>query len=96
MIKGIQKNMIQLQISGNRYFETAYFVLRHDLRPPVPRENEMVREAQRILAESELSKKKSTRGGMSRLVSRRLSFLWGALAGAATVAFIWLFVLWLR
>ena len=93
MLKGIQKNAIWMRTAGNRYFEGAYFILRADA-PAVPpvRQNEMIREANRILSENRvLHSKKGTpprRGG-----SRAVPFLGGALFGALSVLVCWIFVL---
>ncbi len=109
MLRGIQKNFIQIQIRDSRYFETAVFVLRNDAgggdsernkraaqggweRNETVRGNEMMKEAHRILAESNLfssspKKKKQQKSG------RFVSFLYGLLTGASAVALLWLTVL---
>ncbi len=89
MLKGVQKQIVQVQIPNNRYFESAYFILRPDLRERGDSHAEMTREANRILSESELLRKKNRRlRGESG--SRLGFFLGGLLTGAATVALVWL------
>ena len=92
MLKGVQKQIVQVQIHKNRYFESAYFILRPDLRDPAKIHSEMTKEAYRILNESEILRK---RGASARLLKkgRLFSFLCGLLAGSAAVALIWFFVL---
>ena len=53
MIKGIQKSMIWVQTPKSDCFEEAYFVVRKELGADRQRGNEMLREANRILAEHE-------------------------------------------
>ena len=92
MLKGVQKQMVQVQIPKNRYFESAYFILRPDLRDTGDTHAEMTREANRILNESELLRrrgygaKRPSAGGIPQ-------FLGGVLTGAVAVALIWLCVL---
>ena len=107
MLRGIQKNFIQIQIRDSRYFETAVLILRKNAggdggqdgiklggscRNETVRGNEMMKEAHRILAESNLftqapKKKKRQKSG------RFVSFLYGLLVGASAVALLWFAVL---
>lgn len=104
MLRGIQKNMIQVQLRDSRYFETALFILRsdsphakpnprdHGKHNEIPRSNEMLREAHRILAQSSITAPDHKRkNGIMR--SKILSFLCGLLIGASAVALLWLAVL---
>ncbi len=90
MLKGIQKRMIMVRTDHSSLFETAYFVLRNDDAPVATDENAMIREANRILAESALSgKKKHTKSGKRR--QRMLSlffFLLGLLCGILLFALL--------
>ncbi len=92
MLKGVQKQIVQVQIPKNRYFESAYFIVRPDLRDEGSTHAEMAREANRILNESELLRKRNRRrkGDGS---NRGFFFLGGILVGAVAVALIWLGVL---
>lgn len=94
MLRGIQKNMIQVQTPKSRYFETAYFILRADTPTSTSKSasNEMLTEANRILAESNLLSRKDT-GKSHRLRGRLYPYFCGVLTGASLVAFVWLAVL---
>lgn len=48
MIKGCQRRIIMVKDTGSRYFDSAYFVLRHDL-PKDSRESDMLAEAHRMI-----------------------------------------------
>ena len=52
MIRGLQKQIIQLSTPQNKYFEVVFFVLRPTRTKQTPNESEMLREAKRILAQS--------------------------------------------
>ncbi len=90
MLKGIQKNMILVKLPRSSYFESAYFVLRSlgkEARPA-----EMVKEANKIIAESGLFAQKK---GPSLRRERIAFFIYGALCGAFSVAVLWLiFLIW--
>ena len=81
--------MIQVRFPSNRYFETAFFVLRPARPGDMPAQRDMIREAQRILRESELLKKS---GGRKRALDGRSLpfFLIGGLCGGALIGLIWL------
>jgi len=53
MIKGAQKQMIVLRTGNSRYFDEAYFVLRKEIKTKKGNRDDMLREATRILEESE-------------------------------------------
>ncbi len=92
MLKGIQKNMVWVRLPGSRHFEAAYFVMRTD-PPPHAKENEMMKEANKILAESNVFRHKSSSAKRQLFRMRCFSFFCGACIGAAIVALCWLFVL---
>lgn len=54
MIKGTQKKIIHIKDTHSRIFGEAYFILKADLKADIS-ENEMVREAARIVDENLLS-----------------------------------------
>lgn len=87
MLKGIHKNVIMVKLSGSPCFEVAYFVVRNGKKEP--RHGEMVREANRIVSESDpRAATKGTR--LTTKAQRFLLVLYGALGGAFTVACLWL------
>ena len=87
MIKGIHKNMIVVQTPKSVCFEEVYFILRHVPANDIKKENEMLREANRILAEHEVGKK-AQKEGRHRL-GKFLVFFFGALCGSLAVALLW-------
>ena len=88
MIKGVQKNMVWVQTPKSGYFEEAYFVVRRELSSEKQRSNEMLREANRILAEHEagVEREKPTQKGNKE---RLLFFFGGMLSGSLMVALLW-------
>ncbi len=78
MIKGAQKQMIVVRTGDSRYFDEAYFVLRREIKPPHGGRNDMLAEANRILAEHDLSAPPRKRKKLPRGV---LLFLSGILCG---------------
>lgn len=90
MLKGIQKNMILIQMPKGKYFEAAYFVIRSRALDKEARHGEMVREANRIIGEMGLveeSKKQQKAQGRRNKI---MFFVYGVLAGAISVALAWL------
>ena len=84
MIKGAQKRMIVLRMAATSRFETAYFVLRDGTTDPSdPSDDSMLREANRIIAESF----SPTQTKVKRRGARLRALLW-LLLGAAVGAVI--------
>ena len=85
MLKGAQKQMIVIRTGDSRYFDEAYFVLRREVKTPPHAEYDMLREANRILAESEpnptTQKNRPTPRGI-------LLFLLGILSGGVVASLI--------
>ena len=95
MLRGIHKNVIQMRLSGNRYFESAYLILKRNPSDkdtlPHYRQDDMLREANRILEDCDLRRSGSRRS--IRLRGKLFPFFCGLLLGASLVAFLWLTVL---
>ena len=91
MLRGIQKNMIQVQTPKSRYFETAYFIVRAGTPSPSSKSasGEMLTEANRILAESNLLSRRDS-GKKRRLREKLYPYCCGVLTGASLVALAWL------
>ena len=87
MLKGIQKNIIVVKLVGSPCFEAAYFVIRSGRKEP--RHSEMVKEANRIISESDPQASKKGIRVMNRR-ERLMLVLYGTLGGALTVALLWL------
>ena len=87
MLKGIQKNVIAVRLTGSPCFEAAYFVIRSGRKEP--RHGEMVREANRIISESDPQAVKRGSRVMKPL-DRLMLVLYGALGGGLIVGCVWL------
>lgn len=85
MLRGCQKQMIVLQTVESSLFETAFFVLRRENTSVGA--DDMLAEANRIVGQGSLHKKKAR-----RLPERFLLFLLGFFIGAGLFSLIYLFV----
>ena len=90
MFKGAQKQMIVIRTADSRYFDEAYFVLRREVSGGREAQNDMIREANRILRQSE-----PERG--TRREHRRargwLLFLGGLVSGGVIAALVTILLL---
>ena len=86
MIKGVQKNVVSVKLSENRYFESAYFVMRSGAPPTGRGQGDMLSEAQKVLREHDLLKKKKPSLPSSR--GKWRFFLWGTLTGFGITALL--------
>ena len=93
MVRGIHKSMIQMKTPGSSLFDEAYFVLRVEAESRPVSERDMTREANRILEESSLVGKASSKTPKRAPRQRAFPFFCGLLCGASLVALIWLTVL---
>lgn len=93
MVRGIYKTVIVMQTAKNSCFEAVYFVVRRERTGDVRRENEMLREANRILAEQEHAAREKRTGETVR--NRLLLFFGGALLGSVAVALLWGLAAWI-
>lgn len=82
MIKGSQRQMIVVRTDDSRYFDEAYFVLRRNLKTPT--QNDMLKEANRILSERVSPPRLASRASLWRWLFFGVGVLCGALV---TVAF---------
>jgi hypothetical protein len=86
MMRGVQKRMIVLRTGGSRYFDEAYFVLRREADMTAERGDEMIAEANRIVAASVLP------SGGRRRRGALLCFLCGILCGGLASSLLWCLV----
>ena len=93
MIRGLQKQMIQLKTPNSQYFEVVLFVLRPRLARQKESEGEMLREAQKILAESSSIRRPAAAPALTKKQKRSLFFLGALCGGVACAALIALFAL---
>ncbi len=80
MVKGCQRRMICLKQTGSEWFETAYFLLREEKQSVSCSEQELLREANRIVNEARQGKERG----------QKPPFLYRLLYGSigATIAFL--------
>ena len=85
MIKGAQKKMIVVKTAESAVFEEAYFVLRRD---SIAEEEDMVREASRIIESHGMKKRRRDGIKLSGIIISLAAFLAGIFfgGGAAVLA----------
>ena len=81
MIKGSRRQMIVVRTDDSRYFDEAYFVLRKNLK--VPPQNDILKEANRILDERVSESRSSTHHSRLRWLFFGVGVLCGALVALA-------------
>ena len=89
-MRGSEKKIIYVKDTGSKIFEEAYFVIRRgvDGEDCRPSENDMVREATRIVALNGAEYPAARR--RRRLRTKILSFLAGAAAATSVFGGLWL------
>lgn len=89
-MRGSEKKIIYVKDTGSKIFEEAYFVIRRgvDGEDSRPSENDMVREATRIVAQNGAEYPAARR--RRRLREKILSFLAGAAAATSIFGGVWL------
>lgn len=87
-MKGCQKRIIQIKNLRDGIFDEAYFILRENAAATTRSEEDMVKTAQRIMEENQITLPRPTR----RLPRHLVSFF----AGAAAAAAVWglILLLW--
>ncbi len=89
MVKGINKQMIVLKIDGNKIYDSACFILKNEVCHAKENERDMLREANRLLAEMDIGKpKKKKRHIFLKLLLCALLFIVGTAIGAGVSFFI--------
>ena len=83
MIKGSRRQVIVVRTDRSRYFDEAYFVLRRGEVAARGNHGDILREANRILEDSE-----PERGGVQRRRMPLLFFAVGLICGAVAAAII--------
>ena len=89
MIRGTQREMIMLKGDSKSAFETVFFLIRTDAPATRGAREDMLAEANRIIAQNRPTRKR--RGAIFwQGVKRRIpAFLLGALCGAASAIALW-------
>lgn len=92
-MRGSEKKIIHIRDTGSRIFEEAYFVLRRGIGNDStrPSEDDMIREASRIVSENAAEYSPSTRKKFSPAMP--LAFFTGSLAGSILIGIVWLLLL---
>ncbi len=84
MIKGINKQLIFFKIDGNRYYDSACFVLKNEVLHNSEADRDMLAEANRILEGMQLKpQKRKKRHIFRRLVLTLVLFALGVITGFA-------------
>ncbi|MBO5845826.1 MAG: hypothetical protein J6Q77_04185 [Clostridia bacterium] len=89
MIRGINRQMIIMKTDRSSAFEAAYFLVRTDALPRISNE-EMVSEANRLIAENNHSFKRKNSERLKKIKNGIPFFLWGSLAGMILMGALWL------
>lgn len=79
MLRGCQKRIIYMKDTGSSLFEEAYFILRSDKEYHTMCEDDMVREARRLISEGDYERRGG--GGV-------MAFLLGALTSSVTIGVV--------
>ena len=88
MLKGIQKRMIVVKTVGNRYFDSAYFILKNSSEPFD--EGSLLREAKGIVKEN-LAKRRTPKRSENAWRKQRIFFFFGGLScGGGVMGLLWL------
>lgn len=93
--KGCQRRMIMIKNPGSDYFEEAYFILKeNDKKIPLASESDMIKEANRIVADNMLSVY-SAKSSSKRKPARTpaASYLLGTLTGIGLAVMVMTFLL---
>ena len=93
MVKGCQKKVICIKDTGSEMFEEAFFIMKPS-KDGVRKENDMIREARRILENSRVQPGRIQYREKNNKNSKMMifSFLFGVLSAAAACAVITAFV----
>ena len=82
MVKGVNKQMIVLRIEGNKFYESACFVLKNEITQSRETGKDMLDEANRLLGEMDIKKVRTKKKrGVLRFLAWLSVFLLGAIIG---------------
>lgn len=90
MVKGCQRQIVLLRGTGSELFEEAYFILKPE-KANLPQAR-MITEANRIVEENTLQKKRAAIPARGQHGGRLLFFLLGLLSGGSFLGMLWLFL----
>ncbi|MBE6593442.1 MAG: hypothetical protein E7642_05560 [Ruminococcaceae bacterium] len=81
MIRGIERRVVEMKLTGNRFYERACLVLKVDPALKVPDENELIEEARRIISQVGEAPKNRGRRAFLLFALGVFCFFLGALIG---------------
>lgn len=81
MIKGIQRRIVEVKLSGSKAYESACFILRQGTGAETKSESELVDEARRIVSALEPQKRKKADKLIMRLLLPLLLVVVGGIVG---------------
>ena len=81
MVKGCKRSMIVLRDTGSAVFDEAYFLLKEEGHVPLPEQDALIREANRIVRERSVAGDGNMRGRGARRLETVLWFASGLLCG---------------
>ena len=90
MIRGTQREMIMLKGDKSSAFESVFFLIRTDATAPRGTKEDMLAEANKIIAQNRPTKKRRRVMLWESIKKSTPSFLLGALCGAICVLSVWL------
>ncbi len=85
MIRGVQRKIIMVKGDKNSIFECVYFLLRNDISDKTKSENDMLREANRIISQSASDKKRKKAERRKRIRRGLALFLIGLILGVGAM-----------
>ncbi len=88
MIKGIERRVVEMKLTGNRFYERACLILKVDEKIGVPDERELIEEARRIVSQIGISPKGERRRAILRFAFAFLCFFIGIFTGVCAMALI--------
>ena len=89
MVKGCQRQIVLLRGTGSELFEEAYFILKPE-KANLP-QTKMITEANRIIEENTLQKKRQMFFSGRQQGGRLFFFVLGFLSGGSFLGMLWLF-----
>ena len=89
MVKGCQRQIVLLRGTGSELFEEAYFILKPEKANLS--QTRMITEANRIIEENTLQKKRTFKSSDDSRRGRFFFFLLGLLSGGSFLSMLWLF-----
>ena len=90
MVKGCQRQIVLLRGTGSELFEEAYFILKPEKANLS--QARMITEANRIIEENTLRKKRQAFPPVRQQGGRLFFFLMGLLSGGSFLGILWLFL----